>query len=119
MAGAGMRGLPGDIYTVAGDGTQGFSGDGGPATARQSAVEGAAVLRSVLVFVFERELKLGPVGDRASLVQVNILLDDLSHPKIAERRGGSPDRLGGRVLPRRAACPDDLGHPVDAHAALL
>ena len=23
----------GDIYTVAGDGTQGFSGDGGPATA--------------------------------------------------------------------------------------
>ncbi len=34
----------GDIYTVAGDGTQGFSGDGGPATnARLSFPEGVAV----------------------------------------------------------------------------
>jgi hypothetical protein len=61
--------------------------------ARQSAGEGAADLGSVLVFVFERELKLGPVGDRATLSQVNILLDDLSHPKIAERPCRSPDRF--------------------------
>ena len=91
----------------------------GPESWRQSAGEGAADLGSVLAFVFERELKLGPVGDRAVLVQVNILLDDLSHPKIAERPGRSADRLRGRIFPRRAACPDDLGHPVDAHAALL
>src|SRR5258708_7363313 len=66
---------------------------------RKCAGEGAAGLGSALVFVFERELKLGPVGDRAVLIQVNILLDDLSHPKIAERPGGGPDRLGGRVFP--------------------
>ncbi|HEV8156333.1 MAG TPA: hypothetical protein VGP67_12420, partial [Gaiellales bacterium] len=37
--------------------------------ALQSPAESAADLGSVLVFVFERELKLGPVGDRATLVQ--------------------------------------------------
>ena len=33
----------GDIYTVAGDGTQGFSGDGGPATSAELSLQGVAV----------------------------------------------------------------------------
>ena len=47
---------------------------------------------SVLAFVFEGELKLGAVGDRSAFIQVNVLLNDLSHSKIADGPGRSPDR---------------------------
>src|SRR5215469_16861159 len=70
---------------------------------------------SVPLLVLEGELKLRPVGNRPAVFQVNVLLHDLSYAKITERPGRSPDRLRGRVFPRLAACPDDLGHPVDAH----
>ena len=40
---------------------------------------------SVVGFVLEGELELGAIGDRPALVQVNVLLDDLGHPQIAER----------------------------------
>src|SRR5215469_9794237 len=74
-------------------------------------------LRSVGWLVLERELELRPVGNIPAVFQVNVLCDDLSHPKIAERLGRSSDRLRSRVFPRLATCPDDLGHPVYAHAA--
>src|ERR1700683_5370300 len=86
---------------------------------RPAGRRGAADLGSVLGFVLEGELELGAIGDRPVLVQVNVLLDDLGYPQIAERPGGCPDRLCRRVFPRSAACPDDLGHPVHAHDALL
>ena len=54
---------------------------------------------SVLGFVLERELELGAIGDRPALVQVNVLLDDLGHPQIAERPGSGPDRLRCCVFP--------------------
>jgi hypothetical protein len=60
---------------------------------------GAADLRSVAGFVLEGELELGAIGDRPALVQVNVLLDDLGHPQIAERPAGGPDRLRRRVFP--------------------
>jgi len=46
-----------------------------------------------------RILELGAVGDRPVLLQVDVLLDDLGHPQIAERPGGGLDRLGRRVFP--------------------
>src|SRR5579872_5446040 len=60
-----------------------------------------------LLLVLERELKLGEVGDRPGLVQVNVLFDDFSHPQIAEGRGRRPDRLRRGILPGRAARPDN------------
>jgi ribonuclease BN (tRNA processing enzyme) len=57
------------------------------------------VLPLPLGFVLEGELELGAIGDRPALVQVNVLLDDLRHPQIAERPGGRPDRLRCRVFP--------------------
>ncbi len=60
---------------------------------------GAADLGSVAGFVLEGELELGAVGDRPVLLQVDVLLDDLGHPQIAERPGGGLDRLGRRVFP--------------------
>src|SRR5215831_6469983 len=68
--------------------------------------------------VLERELKLGAERDRPALVQVDVLRDDLGDSKIAERLARGPDRLGGGVLPRRAAGADDVDHPVHAHASL-
>ena len=50
-------------------------------------------------FVLERELELGAIGDRPALVQVNVLLDDLGHPQIAKRPGGSSDRFRCGVFP--------------------
>jgi hypothetical protein len=35
-------------------------------------------------FVFERELELGAVGDRAALVEVYVLLHDLGYPEVAD-----------------------------------
>src|ERR1035438_10405685 len=61
--------------------------------------QGAADLGSLAGFVLEGELELGPIGDRPALVQVNVLLDDLGHPQITERPGGSPDRLRCCVFP--------------------
>jgi hypothetical protein len=58
-----------------------------------------ADLGSVVGFVLEGELELGAIGDHSALVQVNVLLDNLSHPQIAERPGGGPDRLRCRVFP--------------------
>src|SRR5580693_1350524 len=72
-----------------------------------------------LLLVLERELQLGAVGDRPGLVQVNVLFGYFSHPLTAEGRGRSPDRLRSGILPGRAARPDNLGHPVHAHDALL
>lgn len=43
--------------------------------------------RSVLAFVLERQLKLGAAGDRSALVQVNLVLGDLSRSKIADGPG--------------------------------
>src|SRR5215469_7117850 len=54
--------------------------------------------RSALLLVLERELQLRAVGDRPVL-QVDVLLDDLSHPQIADRPSGDPDRLRRRILP--------------------
>jgi hypothetical protein len=42
MAGCGHARPAGDIYTVAGDGTQGFSGDGGPASSAELSLQGVA-----------------------------------------------------------------------------
>jgi predicted DNA-binding protein (MmcQ/YjbR family) len=42
--------------------------------------------------VFKRELQLGAVGDRPAFLQVNVLLNDLSHPKIANRPTSRRDR---------------------------
>ena len=55
--------------------------------------------KSALGFVLERELELGPVGDRSGVVQGNVLLHDLRHSKIADCPRCRPDRLRGRVLP--------------------
>src|SRR6516164_7827607 len=43
-----------------------------------------AGLGSALLLVFERELQLGAVGERPTLIQGDVHLDDLSHPQIAE-----------------------------------
>ena len=64
-----------------------------------TASRGAVDLGSVLGFVLERELELGAIGDRPALVEVNVLLDDLGHPQIAERPGSGPDRLRCCVFP--------------------
>jgi hypothetical protein len=70
-----------------------------PRTAHSNpSARGAGALLA-LRLVLERKLKLGPVGDRPALVQVNVLLDDLSYPEIAECPGGSPDCLRCRVFP--------------------
>src|SRR5689334_14790712 len=53
---------------------------------------------SALLLVLERELQLRTVGDRPVL-QVDVLLDDLSYPQIADRPSGDPDRLRRRILP--------------------
>src|SRR5262245_56211241 len=58
-----------------------------------------ADLRSALLLVFERELQLGAVGERPALIQRDVLLNDLSHPQIAEGPGGRPDRLRRRIFP--------------------
>src|SRR5258708_5692618 len=75
--------------------------------------------RSVLVLVLERELEFGAERDSAVLVEVDVLLDNFSHPEITDRRSGRLDRLRGRVLPGCAAGPDDLDHLVHAHLLLL
>src|SRR5260370_40217945 len=54
---------------------------------------------SAVPLVFERELQLRAIGDPPALVQVNVLLNDLSHPQIADRPSSSPDRLRRRVFP--------------------
>ena len=54
---------------------------------------------SVLGFVLERELNLGAVGDRPAFVHVNVQLNDLSHPKIADCPGCRLDRLRCRLFP--------------------
>src|SRR5215471_5147114 len=83
-------------------------------------VPGAAATRDRLLaaLVLERELELGAERDRAALVQVDVLRDDLGDPQIAEGLARGPDRVGGGVLPRRAAGADDVDHPVHAHASL-
>src|SRR2546426_8642421 len=54
---------PGDIYTVAGNGTSGFAGDGGPATSAElSFPAGAAALPSGGVPVSGRGECVGPRG---------------------------------------------------------
>src|SRR5690348_2019499 len=73
---------------------------------------------SALLLVLERELQLCAVGDRPALVQVDVLLNDFSHPEIPDRPGGSLDRLRRRIFPGCAACSDDLGHSVYAHDLL-
>jgi hypothetical protein len=55
----------GDIYTVAGDGTQGFAGDGGPATGAELGLPEAAVT--------------GPAGD--------VLISDTGSSRIREVAG--------------------------------
>jgi len=71
-----------------------------PAVPAESPTLGFTHLQgSVLGFVLERELELGAIGDRPALVQVNVLLDDLAHPQIAERPGSGPDRLRCCVFP--------------------
>src|SRR5215831_16780412 len=50
------------------------------------------------VLVLEGELELGAEGNAAALVQVDVLLDDLGHPKIADRLSGRLARLSGSVL---------------------
>ena len=61
----------------------------------------------------------GLVGDRSSLLRVDVLLNDLCHPKIVEARAGSLYRLRSGVFPRVTTCPDDLDHLVRGHDVLL
>ena len=75
------------------------SGWAAKAGALNPPAQGAADLGSLAGFVLEGELELGAIGDRPALVQVNVLLDDLGHPQITDRPGGSPDRLRCRVFP--------------------
>src|SRR5712691_2264533 len=72
-------------------------------------------LDSLTVFVLERDLELGAVGDRPALVDMDVLLYDLGDPKIADRLPGGPYRLGGGLFPRSAAGADDVDHFVHAH----
>src|SRR4249920_1072823 len=46
---------------------------------------------------------------------MDVLLDDLGDPKIAEVLTRGLYRLGGGFFPRSAAGPDDLDHAVHAH----
>ena len=68
------------------------SPDGSPLTPRFRGQDG-----SVLVLVLERELQLGPEGDSSAFVQVDVLLDDLSHPQVVEGQAASID--GRRDIP--------------------
>ena len=54
---------------------------------------------SVLVLVLERKLKLGPEGDRAALIQVEVLPDHFSDPQVMESLACGLDRLRCRVFP--------------------
>jgi hypothetical protein len=47
-----------------------------------------ADLESAPLLVLERKLQLRAAGDRPALLQVNVLLNDFSHPQIADRPGG-------------------------------
>src|SRR5258707_4670833 len=97
------------VFTTGAQGHPGMAAGLAPkADALNAPARGAADLGSVLGFVLEGELELGAIGDRPALVQVNVLLDDLGHPQIAEGPGGSPDRLRCCVFPLSAACSDDL-----------
>jgi hypothetical protein len=53
------------------------------------------------VLVLERELKLGPEGDPAGLIQVDILPDHFSDPKAVESLGCGLDRLRCCVFPMK------------------
>ena len=54
---------------------------------------------SALLLVLERELQLGPEGDRAALVHVDVLLDHLGHPEVVEGLARGLHRLRRRVFP--------------------
>src|SRR5947209_1644677 len=87
------------VFTMRAKDHSGTAADWPRKLAHSTRKRGAAGLGSVAGFVLEGELELGAVGDRPALVQVNVLLDDLSHPQIAERPGGGPDRLCCGVFP--------------------
>jgi hypothetical protein len=50
------------------------------------------------VLVLERKLKLGPEGDPAALIEVDVLPDHFSDPEVVEGLACGLDRLRGRVL---------------------
>src|SRR5215471_11026700 len=54
---------------------------------------------SAVLLVLERERQLRAVGDRPALIQVDVLLNDLSYPEITDGPGSSPDRLRRRIFP--------------------
>src|SRR5215470_7099764 len=49
--------------------------------------------RSAFLLVLERELQLRTIGDPPAIIQVNVLLNDLSDPQIADCPSSGPDRL--------------------------
>src|SRR5215831_5914513 len=69
--------------------------------------------------VLEGDLQLRPVGDPAVLLEVYVLPDHLRDADVADGLAHGPQRLRRGLLPRVAARPDDLGHPVHTHDGLL
>jgi hypothetical protein len=71
--------------------------------------------RRLLAFVLERNLQLRAIGDCASFVEMDVLLDDLGDPQIAEGLCRRFDRGRCSVLPRVGARSYQFGYPIHTH----
>lgn len=65
--------------------------------------------------VLERDPKLGPVGDRVPIADVEILLDHLSNSELSEALACEPHCACCSILPRLITRADQLDHFVHAH----
>ena len=69
---------------------------------------------SVAGLVLERDREAHAEVDHATVLDRDVLADDLGHAQVAYRLGRGLDRDPRRGLPRLAAHADDLGHAVHA-----
>src|SRR5215207_1523880 len=68
-----------------------------------------------LTLILEGQLDLRAVDELAAVPDVNVLLDDLGHPKVPDRLARRVDRVSSSLLPGVGARPDYVDHTVDAH----
>ena len=70
-------------------------------------------------FVLEGDAKLRPIGNLATLGEVNILRHNLGDSQITNRAARRPDCNGRGILPGLSTSSNEVCNSVNAHAILL